>query len=132
MTTDASLRYSCADYRGAEVAFGFCEAGGRVLARLEGTTPRGHSGNKCDLAQEANAGYCSCCAIPTHVTLPPSSDLGKVGDLEAQGVALVNDFGPSGARRLAARRWPFPSCLGSDGISSPYEYSESTYAGSGA
>ena len=51
MNSDAAFGLSCPGYQGAEIAFNSHDAAGCVLVRLVGTTSRGHSGSRRELAR---------------------------------------------------------------------------------
>ena len=94
MNTHAFLGYACVGYPSSEVAFTSCDVDGRVLVRLVGQAPEGHTGNKTDFAQKGKAGYLPCCATATHVALPPTFLLGARDALKATGIHLRKGRGP--------------------------------------
>ena len=64
--------------------------------------PGGHSSSRRELAQRANAPYCSRCTSASHVTLPPPFSPGKTNDERAEGFAMWKGVGPWGPQRPAA------------------------------
>ena len=81
------------------------------LMRGAGAHPRASSGRlhsgppggkKDDIARRAKAGYCPCCARPTHVALPSRYAAGEHSGHKARGVQLRRDRGSWAARFFAA------------------------------
>ena len=64
MYSEASLSFSCAGNRIAEVAFSLRDADGHMLIRLVGATSRSHSGSRRELHQRAKVGIASAAHPP--------------------------------------------------------------------
>ena len=102
-------------YQSAEVHFDRLSGGGLFLVRLTGTWPRAHQGGqKRDMTQRAKAGYCPCCARPTHVAAPSRFQAGEHPGHKAHGIQLRREFGHWAVRYFAGAVYAHDSgCLSS-------------------
>ena len=59
MHNGAYPEYSCLGYQGAEIGMAKCDAGRFILARLEGTAPKGHDATKKEICSKSQSGLLS-------------------------------------------------------------------------
>ena len=94
MNADALWGPACPGYGRPVAAFSSRESDGWLFVRSEDATSRARSATKQNLAREAKARYISCCAMATHVALPPTFFLGKRNSLRAEGFGFWKNSGP--------------------------------------
>ena len=101
--TDAQLGYSVTAYQSAEILFGPCEGEELILARIEGSRTRDHSGPKSGLAQRAKERNWPCCARATQIAAPSRRKAGEFSKVKAHRLQSWREHEPSAARQFAAR-----------------------------
>ena len=78
MNTDSKLGWSVYTYMSPEILLDKCEGTQSILLRIEGHCSKGHDAVK-ELAQRAKVGLRPCCAVATHVLIPPTYPAGRWG-----------------------------------------------------
>ena len=69
---------------------------------FRGTVAEGRGAPPKTPAREAKVGHCPCCAIATHVAVPPPVESGAYSELKELGVGHWAPDGPRAGRRLEA------------------------------
>ena len=100
--SDAPLGYPATAHQSSEILFHHLEKEKFVVARLEGTTSRGHGGTHSELAQHAKVGCCPCCTVASHVAARATYDVGALSNEKVREVFLRKILGPRAACRYAA------------------------------
>ena len=85
-----------------EILLNSCEGTQSILIRFEGFCSKGHEALKNDLAQRAKVGLCPCCAVATHVLVPPIYNAGRPDREKLNSTSLWQRFGPFATRNYAA------------------------------
>ena len=101
--SDSQLGYSVYAYQSAEVLFDLIGVRDEILIRIDGLRCKGHKSS--ETCQKAKLGYCPRCAIPTHIAIPNSFELGEFPIRKQQVMDLWAKHGPWGPRRLAAMKY---------------------------
>ena len=78
-----------------------CEGSKSILLRIEGYCSKGHDAVK-ELAQRAKVGLRPCCAVATHVLIPPVYSVGRLDRKKRNSTALWQRLGPLATRGYAA------------------------------
>ena len=65
-----------------------CDAGERILVRLEVTVSKGHGFPETHLARKAKVGFCPCSAKASHIAVPTRYRLGAYSGLESSGLSV--------------------------------------------
>ena len=102
MNTDSKLGWSVYTYMSPEILLNHCEGTQSILIRIEGFCSKGHEALKNDLAQRAKVGICPCCAVATHVLVPPTYAAGRPDRKKSNSISLWQRFGPMATRNYAA------------------------------
>ena len=100
--TDGRLGWSLYAYKSPEILFNHCEGTQSILIRVEGVCSKGHEALKTELAQRAKVGICPCCAVATHVLVPPTYAAGRSDRKKSISTSLWQRFGPMATRNYAA------------------------------
>ena len=101
MNTDSKLGWSVYTYMSPEILLDKCEGTQSILLRIEGFCSKGHDAVK-ELAQRAKAGLRPCCAVATHVLIPPIYPAGRLGRKKLNSTSLWQRLGPFATRNYAA------------------------------
>ena len=78
-----------------------CNGAKSILLRIEGLRSEGHGAVK-ELAQRAKVGLRPCCAVATHVLVPPVYPVGRLDRKKHNSTSLWQRLGPFGTRNYAA------------------------------
>ena len=99
--TDAKLGWSVYSYMSPEILLGKCDGAKSILLRIEGYCSKGRDASM-ELTQRAKAGLRPCCAVATHVLIPPVYSVGRLDRKKRNSTSLWQRFGPFATRNYAA------------------------------
>ena len=102
LNTDAKLGWSVYTYMSPEILLDKCDGAKSILLRIEGYCSKGHEGGREFLTQRAKVGLCPCCAVATHVLIPPVYSVGRLDRKKHNSTALWQRHGPLATRGYAA------------------------------
>ena len=102
LNTDSKLGWSVYTYMSPEILFDKCEGSKSILLRIEGYCSKGHEAGREFLSQRAKVVLCPCCAVATHVLIPPVCSVGGLDRKKHNSTALWQRHGPIVTRGYAA------------------------------
>ena len=100
LNTDSQLGWSVYSYMSPEVLFDICEGDRSILLKIDGYCSKGHSAS--GEAQRAKVGLRPCCAVATHVFVPPVYSVGRPDRKKNNSTALWQRYGPMATRGYTA------------------------------
>ena len=110
LNTDSKLGWSVYSYMSPEILFESCEGSKSILLRIEGYCSKGHDAGREFLAQRAKVGLCPCCAVATHVLVPPVYLVGGPDRKKYNSTTFWPRHGP-----LARRGYTAAVCFNANG-----------------